>query len=77
MVELLARKSLASVLAFALLAIVGCTPKRPETPQTPAESPSAGWPTTLNDFSVTWAAEPGIDLTTGAAVVVRAYMESY
>lgn len=26
---------------------------------------------------MTWTAEPGIDLTTGAAVVVRAYLESY
>jgi hypothetical protein len=31
----------------------------------------------LNDLTVTWTAEQGIDLTTGAPVVVRAYIESY
>jgi hypothetical protein len=76
MTSLLARKSLASVLALAL-SISGCTPKEPETQQTPAESPPAGWPAALNDLSATWTADPGIDLTTGAAVVVRAYIESY
>ena len=76
MTSLLAQKSLATVVAFALL-VSGCTPKKPEIQQTPAESRPAGWPVSLNDFTVTWTAQPGIDLTTGAAVVVRAYMESY
>jgi hypothetical protein len=31
----------------------------------------------LNDFSMAWSAEPGIDLTEGPAVPVRAHMESY
>jgi hypothetical protein len=31
----------------------------------------------LNDLTIIWTAEPGIELTTGAAVAVRAYVESY
>lgn len=38
---------------------------------------ASGWPTTLNDFTVVWTAEPGIDVTTGPVVAVRAYAESY
>lgn len=40
-------------------------------------APPIGWPPILNDFSVVWTAEPGIDVTTWPAVVVRAYTESY
>lgn len=43
----------------------------------PPKSPTAGWPESLNDFTVTWTAEPGIDLTNGPTVVARAYLESY
>lgn len=35
------------------------------------------WPTLLNDFRFRWSAEPGIDVTTGPAMVVRAYLESH
>lgn len=35
------------------------------------------WPTLLNNFRFNWTAEPGIDVTTGTAMVVRAYLESY
>ncbi|WP_285030106.1 hypothetical protein [Mycolicibacterium sp. lyk4-40-TYG-92] len=35
------------------------------------------WPPLLNDFRFRWSAEPGIDLTTGPAMVVRAYVEAY
>jgi len=55
--------------------------------QTPTEPPAAtdtlpgqlspNWPPLLNDFRFHWTAEPGIDITTGPAMVVRAYMESY
>jgi hypothetical protein len=55
---------------------------------TPAQAPSSqtssqpgqlfpNWPPLLNDFRFHWSAEPGIDVTTGPAMVVRAYMESY
>jgi hypothetical protein len=59
--------------AGVLVASVGCAPQSHEAP----ESPPAGWPEALSDFTVAWTAEPGIDLTTGPAVVVRAYVESY
>lgn len=59
--------------ATVLAAAVACTPQS----QKVSESPPAGWPEALNDFTVAWTAEPGIDLTAGPAVAVRAYVESY
>jgi hypothetical protein len=39
---------------------------------------SAGWPKSLDSFTVAWTAEPGVDLTTdGAVVATRAYVESF
>lgn len=35
------------------------------------------WTGLTADVRATWSAEPGIDLTAGTAVVVRAYVESY
>lgn len=35
------------------------------------------WPNSLDGFRFHWTAAPGIDLTTGPAVLVRAYIESY
>jgi hypothetical protein len=69
-----ARWLLVGVVAIILLAITGCTPAPPEKAP---ESPPASWPAQLDDFTITWSAAPGIELTTGAAVVVRAYEESY
>ncbi|WP_231633818.1 MULTISPECIES: hypothetical protein [unclassified Mycobacterium] len=43
----------------------------------PTSTTPAGWPPTLNDFSVVWSAEPDIAVTTWPAVAVRAYAESY
>lgn len=43
----------------------------------PDSRPPAGWPATLNDFTMVWSAEPGIDLTAPPAVVVRAYTEAF
>jgi hypothetical protein len=40
-------------------------------------APPAGWPPALNDFTVVWSAEPGIDVTSWPAAAVRAYVESY
>lgn len=48
----------------------------PET-STPPGQLFPNWPTLLNDFRFQWTAEPGIDVTTGPAMVVRAYLESY
>ncbi|TQR86028.1 hypothetical protein D8S82_13325 [Mycobacterium hodleri] len=60
--------------------IVGCTSKTepsPVSPTTPASAQIPNWPDSLGDFRFHWAAAPGIDLTTGPAVPLRAYLESY
>ncbi len=55
-----------------LLAVVACTPDTSET-----ATPPAGWPSTLESFTIAWTAEPGVDLVTdGAVVAARAYVES-
>ncbi|MDT5358678.1 MAG: hypothetical protein QOC69_440 [Mycobacterium sp.] len=71
----LMRSAFAAVVTFVAVAVAGCTTKAPDQPK--PEPPPAGWPAQLDDFTITWSAEPGIELTTGAAVVVRAYEESY
>lgn len=49
----------------------------------PAQTPQAkvgqfpNWPTQFDNFRFHWYAAPGIDLTTGPAVAIRAYVESY
>lgn len=69
--------TLAAVICTAVVA--GCTSPSdvagPPSSSVPASAKS--WPTSLKDFSIVWSGEPGIDLTTGPAVVVRAYTESY
>lgn len=71
------KQHFALLVIFALLPSIvlsaGCQHAAPEIP----ESPPAGWPASLNEFSITWTAEPGIDLLRGSAVAVRAYVESY
>lgn len=67
------RRWLAVVHVVMILVVVGCRSNDTGAPDPPA----AGWPGLLGDFTVTWTAEPGIDLTKGAAVAARAYMESY
>ncbi|SIL71300.1 membrane protein [Mycobacteroides abscessus subsp. abscessus] len=56
-----------------LCLIVGCSPGEP----IPPVSAFLNWPSALNDFRFRWTAEPGIDLTTAPAVVMRAYIESW
>lgn len=63
-----------------LLVLTGChsttTPEKPDTlPQPVALFPN--WPAALNNFRFRWSAEPGIDLAAGAAVPLRAYLESH
>jgi hypothetical protein len=68
------------VLVVALVALGGCaTPAEAPTPQTSSQPGQMfpNWPPLLNDFRFHWSAEPGIDVTTGPAMVVRAYLESY
>lgn len=54
----------------------GCFPTREPGPSVP-KSVYLNWPGLLNDVRFRWAADPGIDLLTGPAVPVRAYMESW
>jgi hypothetical protein len=63
----------ALVAAAIMLSTNGCGPKEGSG----HSAPPAGWPKQLSDFTIVWTAESGIDLTTGAAVVVRAYLESF
>lgn len=68
-------RALVTLLCTAL-ATAACVRDGPE--QAPAPPPPAGWPGELPDFSFTWTAEPGVDLTTdSAAIATRAYVESY
>ena len=68
------RDAVALLLAM-VFAVAGCTPRTPEQPAPPTP---AGWPPELAQFTITWSAEPGIDVTTdGAVVAARAYAESF
>lgn len=74
------KKSLAIVASVALLS--ACTPSTPKPDVQPSTSAAAGhdyanWPATLKEFRFQWTAEPGIDLSTGPGVLIRAYLESY
>ncbi|MFN3006635.1 hypothetical protein [Mycolicibacterium wolinskyi] len=46
-------------------------------PPPPTEPAFANWPQTLDGFRFRWTAEPGIDLLSGPAVPLRAYLESH
>ncbi len=61
-----------SVVLCAFLA--GCV--SPTVQHRAAPPPKLPWTGTLADIRAVWSAEPEIDLLTGAAVVVRAYLES-
>ncbi|WP_233272149.1 hypothetical protein [Mycolicibacterium smegmatis] len=63
-----------TALLLLLLVCASCGSEGSEPP--PVSSP-VGWPESLTDFTVTWTAEHDIDVTSGASVVVRAYLESY
>ena len=74
------KRSLAIVAAAALLGGCGHSPTASDEEASPTESETlqfANWPVTLNNFRFKWTADPGIDLTTGASVLIRAYLESY
>jgi hypothetical protein len=66
------------VVVVALLAACGTSAQAP-TPQTSSQPGQLfpNWSPLLNEFRFHWTAEPGIDITTGPAMVVRAYLESY
>jgi hypothetical protein len=75
------RKSLAIVVAAVLL--TACAPSAPTTDDPASSTDSAqgqkfaNWPATLSNFRFHWTAEPGIDLTKGPSVLIRAYLESH
>ncbi|WP_133120782.1 hypothetical protein [Mycolicibacterium goodii] len=59
-----------AALSSVVLAAVACSPS--------ASTPSnERWTGNVSDVRVQWFAEPGIDLSTGVAVPIRAYLESY
>lgn len=70
------RYAASSVATMLLVAACAFHPHTDAAAQ-PDSRPPAGWPESLNDLTVVWSAEHGIDLTAGPAVAVRAYTESY
>jgi hypothetical protein len=73
-------KLIRSASVVALVALGGCgAPAEAPTPESSSQPGQMfpNWPPLLNDFRFHWSAEPGIDVTTGPAMVVRAYLESY
>jgi hypothetical protein len=63
-------RNLVALVSLASIVLAGCTRPR-ENDQSVHR-----WSGVLADVRVQWSAEPGIDLLTGAAVPVRAYLES-
>ncbi|MCV7284851.1 hypothetical protein H7J87_05880 [Mycolicibacterium wolinskyi] len=59
--------------AASAIILCSCTP----SPDSPSATAFPNWPTEFNSFRFHWGAAPGIDLTSGPAVAVRAYVESY
>lgn len=67
-------------LIVAAVLIAGCaSTAQPDSESTSTQSEQRypNWPALLSDFRFHWTAAPGVNLTTGPAVAVRAYMESY
>jgi hypothetical protein len=61
----------------ALVVLSGCTTPTDHSPA-PSKPPTyPNWPELLEGFRFRWTAEPGIDLLTGPAVPLRAFVESY
>ena len=56
-----------------VVGLAGCQCGEPSAP----EPTFVNWPKALGDFRFRWSAEPGIDLVSGPAVPLRAYLESY
>ncbi|CPW15198.1 hypothetical protein [Mycobacteroides abscessus] len=73
---MLRTRTLAIVVAVVL---AGCTPHRDDTDLAPTSPSQPRIPFTglTQDMRIRWSADPGIDLLTGPAVIVRAYRESY
>lgn len=63
-------------LLVAALSLAGCATPDQTTPES-AVPKLANWPDSLQDFRFRWTAEPGIDLLSGPAIPLRAYLESH
>ena len=69
------RQRFLAVLVSCLALTTGCSDSAPPDPvSTRAPQPWSGY---LADYRLRWTAEPGIDLVTGPAVFLRAYVESF
>lgn len=69
------RDGIAAVVCAVALVCAGCSADpEPSGPPAPGQT-YPNWPATLDSFRFRWTAEPGIDLLTGAAVPIRAYLE--
>ncbi len=68
-----------SALVIVTLVLAGCTHHRDNANAIPRDTSQLPIPFTglTQDLRIRWSAEPGIDLLTGPAVIVRAYRESY
>jgi len=55
-----------------LAGLTGC-----HSDDAPPKPTFSNWPQSMGDFRFQWAAEPGVDLVSGPAVPLRAYLESY
>jgi hypothetical protein len=75
------RRTLISATATLLSCACGHpTVSHQTSPESTAVRQSAqfpNWPNELNDFRFHWSAEPSVDLASGPAVALRAYLESY
>lgn len=69
-------KSLAMVFCLASSALAGCSSGN-EVAKTPQPTPTSRWDGVVADLRYVWSAEPGIELVTGPAVPIRAYVESF
>jgi hypothetical protein len=69
-------RTLLGIILTTSVLLAGCSsdPQQPPPPPVPQDPK---WPQKLSDFRFSWSAEPGIDLTTGIAVPLRAYLESW
>lgn len=65
-------------LILVALVLAGCTNHRDGTNPAPsAPQPPIPFTGLTQDLRIRWSAEPGIDLLSGPAVIIRAYRESY
>lgn len=63
------QRTLVLLVVFASQLVSGCGVFQNTEPR--------GWPGVASDIRVQWTGEPGIEITGGVAVPVRAYLESY